>query len=89
MTTTVLHHSGIWLPATCTWLYTQVQFLPESIHSHVLCEQVANLDRFPLSNIHNARDDRLRFVWDRVLQKTGLRVHSGVGVSVARRAGPR
>ena len=83
--TTVLHHSGVWLPATCTWLYTQVRFLPESITNHVLCEQVANLDRFPIDNLHPVRQHRLRFAWDRLLRKAGLRTHSGVGVHVARR----
>ena len=83
--TTVLHHSGVWLPATCTWLWTQVRFLPESVTNHVLCEQVANLDRFSIDNLHPARQHRLRFAWDRLLQKAGLRAHSGVGVRIARR----
>ena len=48
----VLHSIPIWLEQTMTWLYTQVDFLPEEIISHVACDETTNLEQFFVPNIY-------------------------------------
>jgi len=52
MTIKVIHSIPQWLGQTLTWLYSQVRFLPPEIESHVVCSKTANLDQFPVPNIH-------------------------------------
>jgi colanic acid/amylovoran biosynthesis glycosyltransferase len=53
----VVHSMHLWLSQTMTWLHTQVRSLPERIESHVVCDQVANLDQFPIRNLVSADRD--------------------------------
>lgn len=53
----VVHSMHLWLSQTMTWLHTQVRSLPERIESHVVCDQVANLDQFPIANLVSADHD--------------------------------
>lgn len=77
---TVLHSiAGSWLEATQTWLYHQVRALPETVTSHIVCQKKANLDQFPLPNIHAESDDpTLGRIIDQALRKTHLRRHAGL-----------
>ncbi len=43
---------GVWLEQTQTWLYNQIRYLPANVVSHVYCEATANLDQFPIANLH-------------------------------------
>jgi colanic acid/amylovoran biosynthesis glycosyltransferase len=70
----VLHYVPAWLPQTCTWLYTQVTFLPPWVRSEVAAEGLANLDQFPFERIHTpAEGARWRALLDRAAQRVGLR----------------
>jgi colanic acid/amylovoran biosynthesis glycosyltransferase len=69
----------IWLAQTENWIYQQIENLPETFKSHVLCKRVVNLERFPCENLVSLDDySRLRQVWDRGLVWAGLRSHWGV-----------
>lgn len=53
---TVAHYTRRWLPQTQTWLYNQVQFLPDNIDSNIICERTENLDQFAHPKIHSLAD---------------------------------
>jgi colanic acid/amylovoran biosynthesis glycosyltransferase len=75
----VLHSVPIWLAQTENWIYQQIQNLPDTYESHVLCKRVANLDRFPCENLVSLGDySRLRQIWERGLVWSGLRSHWSV-----------
>jgi len=74
----VFHSVACWLQQTETWQYNQVRFLPPSIESHIVCASTGNLDQFNLPNIHSLDEStRLRFFWDKGLQKLRVRRHLG------------
>jgi len=84
----VVQRVSRWLPQTATWLYTQVDFLPPDVESHVVCEATLNLDQFPHPHVHSlAAQPRWRAVWDKGVRKLGARSHLRFTVDVARRAG--
>src|SRR5262245_46631204 len=79
----------VWLELTQTWIYNQVAHLPDSVTNHALCESTANLDQFPLANLHQFdREPRLRQVVDRALRKLRLRRHLGHAMRSARAIRP-
>ncbi|MGZ4356985.1 MAG: glycosyltransferase [Gaiellaceae bacterium] len=87
-TLTVLHSTWIWLPLTETWLANQLRFLPDSIKSHVVCEQTADLSLFRPVSVCAATDaGAIRYVADRVARKT-YRRHPGVLQRRAAELGP-
>ena len=49
----VIHSTPVWLPQTMTWLCNQVQYLPDDIESHIVCEKTENLDQFGVPNINS------------------------------------
>lgn len=51
----------VWLSQTMTWLHTQVRSLPSRIESHIVCDETAHLDQFPVDNLVSA--DRDSFFW--------------------------
>jgi len=53
----VAHSMHAWLPQTMAWLYTQVSSLPDSIESHIICDEIQNLDQYPIENILSADQD--------------------------------
>ena len=53
---TVFHSRSEWLSQTETWLFNQVRYLPPNVESHIVCESTANLDRFPVDNLHSVGD---------------------------------
>ena len=70
----VAHSVYKWLPTTEIWLYHQINYLPtELVKSHVICEQVQNLDRFDHDPLHALSQRRVRFEWQRVLRRLGIR----------------
>jgi colanic acid/amylovoran biosynthesis glycosyltransferase len=74
----IAHSFPIWLPQTQTWMYNQVQYLPDHVESHIICERTENLDQFDLPNIHSLHQaPKWRNVWDRGLRKLNLRQHVG------------
>jgi colanic acid/amylovoran biosynthesis glycosyltransferase len=84
-TITVLHSVGSWLEQTQTWIHTQVSNLPRSVRTHIVCNNTQNLDQFYAPNIHSLAQEPLwRNVWDRGLQKLGLRHHLGFVKAIAR-----
>lgn len=83
----VLHHVQTWLPRTCTWLDTQVRFLPNTTESHIFCGKTDNLDTFPISNLHNASDQPLQRNVDRVARRIGLWNHPRSAVGIAGQIG--
>jgi len=85
----VVHSTPIWLPQTQTWLYTQVSCVPpERVENHVVCQEVENLDQFPIRHLHNfALASNLERSWDRRLMRYGVRRHLGFLARVARRVG--
>ncbi|MHB8840632.1 MAG: glycosyltransferase [Candidatus Aquicultor sp.] len=48
----VIHSVARWLSQTETWQYNQIKYLPSNIVNHVVCEEIENLEQFPLPNIH-------------------------------------
>jgi colanic acid/amylovoran biosynthesis glycosyltransferase len=52
----VLHATYSWLPQTETWMYWQIQHLPNDIKTHIICDKTENLDQFSLPNIHSYAD---------------------------------
>jgi colanic acid/amylovoran biosynthesis glycosyltransferase len=70
----VLHAAPkIWLELTQTWLYAQIEHLPDAIESHVCCERTSNLDLFPFPWVHSfEREPRLQRALD--LAVRGLRL---------------
>lgn len=65
---TVLHSRSEWLSQTETWLYNQVQYLPDHIDSHVVCDSTSNLESFLVDNVHALEATG-------PLQRLGLRLH--------------
>jgi colanic acid/amylovoran biosynthesis glycosyltransferase len=86
----VVHSSPIWLPQTQTWMYNQVRYLPAEVESHVVCEQVENLDQFGLPHIHTPEElPRLVRLVDRFAYALRLRRHRALLPRVAARIGAR
>ncbi len=66
----VIHSLAQWLPQTETWQYNQIKYLPSNIVNHVVCEEIENLEQFPLPNIHKLpKAHQWRVFLDRGLQK--------------------
>ena len=87
-TLTVLHSTWIWLPLTETWLANQLRFLPDSIKSHVVCEQTTDSSLFRPVSVHAARDaGAIRYVADRVARRA-YRRHPNVLQRRAAELGP-
>lgn len=83
----VIHSTPVWLPQTQTWVHTQVDCVPaDEVENHVVCEQTANLEQFPVRNLHDfsSAGSIERFI-DRGLRRLGLRRHLGYLSRVARR----
>jgi colanic acid/amylovoran biosynthesis glycosyltransferase len=47
----VVHFAEHWLPQTATWLYNNINFLPETIENAIVCQDTQNLEQFRLQNI--------------------------------------
>jgi colanic acid/amylovoran biosynthesis glycosyltransferase len=72
----VVHSTPVWLPTTMTWLHAQVENLPKSITSRVVCEHVENRDRFPVDDLRCLADaSPLRRTFEKVTRKLGVRNH--------------
>ncbi len=70
----VIHSFPIWLPQTQTWMYNQVKYLPENIHTHIVCERTEHLDQFQLPNIHSLqKNSRILQYWEWGLRMLGMR----------------
>jgi colanic acid/amylovoran biosynthesis glycosyltransferase len=84
----VVHSHPIWLPQTQTWLFNQIRSLPPRYRSHVVCEQVQNLDQFPVERL-DALEEQPRWprTRDLVLRKLRVRRHLGLLREVIRREG--
>src|SRR5450631_3531327 len=86
----VVHSVLSWLGQTETWLYSQIANLPETITSHVVCEQTENLDQFPIDRLHCLSDaSRIRRYWAEQVEKRGIRKHTWFLAQVARKASGR
>jgi len=86
----VIHSVQWWLPQTATWLYTQVQFLPADVESHVACERVAFLEQFPYPRLHCLLDyPNWRRVWDLAMRRLRFRDHLWFLYDTARRIDAR
>lgn len=85
----VIHSFPEWLPQTQTWMYHQARYLPANrVECHVACDRTANLEQFAVPNLHILGGYRsLRFWWDKVPKKLGLRRHSPFLVGLGRRLG--
>ena len=82
----VLHSVPVWLPQTETWLYDQILQLPSWVESSVVCEELENLDQFPVSALSCfSQASPARRLWDKSLRKMGLRRHLGYLLQQARR----
>lgn len=90
---TVLHRVPVWLPQTETWNHTQISNLPPGrVSCHVVCDTTANLDQFPIPNLHCLTDDSAAArLLRRVARKTPLYpwLRNRYGAAVARAAGAR
>ena len=81
----VLHSTPLWLPPTSPWLWNQVRFVPPPVVTHVVAEEVRNLDRFPIAPLHRFDREPPVSRWvDRALRRSGLRAHLGFVERVAR-----
>ena len=49
---TVIHSRKWWLKLTESWIYNQVRYLPESVKSHIVCEETVNPEWYSLPSIH-------------------------------------
>ena len=84
----VLHSLPLWLPPTSPWLWNQVRFVPPPVLSHVACERVGHLERFPVAPLHRFdREPMWRRTADRVWRKSGLRRQLGFIERAARTVG--
>ncbi len=84
----VIHSAMKWLPQTQTWMFNQARALPDHIENHVVCETTANLDVFPMANLHSLADgSKLRFAWDKLMRGMRLRHHLGHLPRVAKAIG--
>jgi colanic acid/amylovoran biosynthesis glycosyltransferase len=82
----VVHSHPTWLPITQIWLYNQVTHLPPYIESHVVCEQVENLDSFGVPNLHAlSLAPRWPAARDRLFRRLRLRRHLGFLIEVGRK----
>lgn len=82
----VMHSTPVWLPQTQTWMYGQVSGLPDGVESHVVCQETANLDQFPVQRIHTPSElPSWRRLVDRSLRRLRLRRHSGLLADSVRR----
>ncbi|MGH8687193.1 MAG: glycosyltransferase [Burkholderiales bacterium] len=82
----VVHSNPVWLPATQTWIHTQVSELPPArVECHVVCERTENLGQFPMKHLHDfsTAPSWVR-TWDRGLRRLGLRNHLGYLARTAR-----
>jgi colanic acid/amylovoran biosynthesis glycosyltransferase len=85
---TVLQSVPVWLPLTSTWLCNQIRYLPSTVTSHIVCEEVANLDQFRVPRIHNlVRLPIWRQILDRGVRRLGVRDHLNHVVRTAREVG--
>ncbi|MFB3917196.1 MAG: glycosyltransferase [Terriglobales bacterium] len=83
---TVLHYTACWLPLTENWIYSQLKHLPAWIETHVVCENVQNLEQFATPNLHAFADaSGLEYYWDKGLRKLRLRDYLGFLIRQARR----
>ncbi|MFK7915261.1 MAG: glycosyltransferase [Pseudomonadales bacterium] len=71
----VLHSLPVWLPLTQTWIYGQVLELQAlGVNHAVICEAVANLSTFPITELHRFdQQPPLRRTVDRLLRRFRLR----------------
>ena len=85
----VMHSLPTWLPTTETWQHTQVSRLPAGrVESHVVCDRVENLERFPVAHLH-APPERLRALGrlERGLVRLGALPYKRLLVRASRRHG--
>ena len=79
----ILHSVPVWLPQTQTWMYNQVNFLPDTINNHIVCEQTTNLEQFKVPNIHSLSDQPVfQRICDIGLRQLKLRNHTGFLVNM-------
>ena len=86
----IIHSVLSWLGQTETWLHSQIVNLPDTITSHVVCEQTENLDQFPIGRLHCLADASWsRRYWADRVAKRGIRKHTWFLAKVARNASGR
>lgn len=86
----VIHSFPVWLPRTQTWMHTQVQYLPDSIRPHVVCDRTVNLDQFPVRDLHClSAEAPIRAYWEGALRHFHFRHRQGYLVTIARQAQAR
>jgi colanic acid/amylovoran biosynthesis glycosyltransferase len=67
----VVHSTPVWLPVTMPWLHKLVTDLDElRVASHIACDQVRNLDLFPVANTHSIDQlGRVTQLWYRAIRR--------------------
>ena len=84
--TVVIHSVRKWLEQTETWVYNQVNFLPDELEAHIICEEKVNVEQFPVANLCSLEDEsRLLYLWDKGLRKLGIRKYLGIVAREGRR----
>ena len=58
---TVLHSRNKWLGITETWLYNQLQYLPNTICNHVICNKDLGVEQFQVPNLHQVTRSKLLY----------------------------
>ncbi|MCF7981085.1 MAG: glycosyltransferase [Pseudomonadales bacterium] len=81
----VLHSNITWLNLTENWIHTQVYYLPDSVKSHIVCDETYNLEQFNLPNIHCQSASHWKTFLNYCLSKLHCRRMSGFLMEVARR----
>lgn len=70
----VLHITRSWLPQTETWIYNQLQNLPERYQNEAFCEVSENLDQFSIAELYCLRNEsKPRYYAEKVMAKYNLR----------------
>lgn len=75
----VIQSCNNWLSTTQTWLFTQVDNLPDNIQNHIVCHNTINLDQFPQKNILCFSDQVSGIDW--LLQKGIRKIRKKLGIS--------
>ena len=70
----VIHDTGVWLPQSKTWIYSQITNLGEAWEAWVIANRTENLKEFPYQNIYSLRDQHgmIRWFLELTLRRFGI-----------------
>jgi colanic acid/amylovoran biosynthesis glycosyltransferase len=74
----VVHYSPVWLEQTQTWLFNQINSLPDTIESHIVCRSTRNLDQFQIGNVHCLKlDHKAHYLFSKLMWLSGYKSYNG------------